>query len=42
MAARSQLVGQMLDRYRIIEQIGEGGMGVVCRAMMSNSTGMRP
>ena len=32
MAAPSQPVGQMLGHYRIIEQIGAGGMGVVFRA----------
>jgi serine/threonine protein kinase len=32
MAAPSQFVGQMLGHYRIIEQIGACGMGVVYRA----------
>ena len=32
MAAPSQLVGHSLGHYRIIEQIGAGGMGIVYRA----------
>src|SRR5438132_3019253 len=32
MTAPFQLVGQVLGHYRIIEQIGAGGMGIVYRA----------
>src|ERR1700751_30487 len=31
MAAPTQLVGHMLGHYRIVEQIGAGGMGIVYR-----------